>query len=1629
MKKLILNNLIIFFCLNIHGQTTQPSSRNSGMEWNHFENHKNINSNNYKKYLNLGDNSSLHTIKTKKYSQEKKHIRQQQFYKGIPVEGAILINHLSKEKTTLTNGHLIRGLSVNTKPSLNENKALNLALVYINADQYAWESSEMETLLKEIKKSQDATFFPKGKLTIISPDMKASSAKLAYQFEIYATSPLRRVKLFIDAHNGEILDEQSLMSHSCTAHHHGKISSNISCFGNTRYNGEQALSCSLSEDAYYLKNELWNIETRNGSFAPTNFDSPRKPIELNADNFMQSGSDLYLGEQDSVAIGVQWASEQWYDFFFGWAGSYDHINQFPIVNLVHVGHIDNAYWNGIWANYGDGVNGNTPWTSLDIVAHELSHGLIQFTAGLKYRGESGALNESFADIFALMVERHALGNDAFNWTIGEDVTNDSSGVRNMTDFMSYQGEGWYFGQGDNNGVHTNSGVQNHWFYLLSQEIGIENAAAICLHSLSNYLMPNSGYHDAKNASYWAAKDLFGENIADIVCAKWQEVGVFGTCNTENQITIIAPSTDITEKLTINQHCTIEWLHDRSINTVGIQYILSNQANWNNIVQDLPMGTLGEIQSFSWLVPELDTTQTIHIRVHDSNNFVIGSNSGGYQLEACSAVSNFLSEDYACLGDTLFLENISQGSDSQNWFIDGEILSNTFDSFWIPTSLGTHTISLQSFDDNVGCYHYFSKDIHISDHSDEVAAFEYQKDGINVSFTLSFPDTIVNVYSWDFGDGNTGSGLSVSHTYPEEGIYPVCLSVTNNCGSFSSCQHITFIESEGVLGSCEDEWEVFSSTHPSNTEITNDNIWSLLKDKNGDVWAGHFGGLIKIENGVPKVINTSNSGMPVDDITAIMEDSNNLKWIGTQNGLIISYDEEENIWTPHHYNDSVLPGKPVKQFIEDTNGNIWVTILGGGLVKYDGQSWHTYHSQNSDLPSDNVFGILEDQSGNIWVGTDGNGVAYMKDGVWQEFFTSSNSGLPDNRISHLVQDNNGHILIATLSGIALYDGENWVIFDSEDTGLTNDLIISLYKGNSGKIWAGTLNGGISVYDNGNWQYFNMTNSGIPSNIVTDFQEDDDGRIWMATWEGIAVLKFGSNSNFHAQISCAGESSFFENKSYFLDNSRWFVDGVEVSEEENLHYNFEESGTYEVILQVEDSENCTTTYKKWIDVPAAAWELSEYLPNAISDCGGLGSTINIDPQLYSFASYQWFYEGELIDTNAILSDITTEGLYHLSVIDSCGITATDSVHVFIGADSEDCVWPGDTNYDGIVNNKDLLPIGLAYDTYGHTRPNPTLDWIPEVASDWGIRYGNVDGKHIDTHGNGHINFWDIVAIVYNYGESRPTPSVQPSVHENDAPYTLTPVLESVDFDAKKIFISVDISSNQASPPPFYGLAFTLEYESYLPINPNMVALLPQVTFLENELYIRKDYPNRTEIAFVGTNHQNRSPYPNVAGGNTVVQYTIGIELEFPGNNNNLYLSVHPTNIVMLDNNGDRIPVNGQGINVFQPLYSSNIISQKIVNETDDSAPKSKHIATEHPTKIFPNPISEGQLYLDYYSNKPGILNIQFLDIYGRNILNINENIIKGENQIMMDVPKLKNGIYFIQLSKGEHLETIRLLVNSG
>ncbi len=471
----------------------------------------------------------------------------QQTVNGIPVEYGMINMLVKKGKVVSQNGVWFKNVpaTVEKRAGISEANALNSALAYVGATSYKWQNAEEEAFLKNDTKDANATFYPKGKLVYYNDpaDVNAKKLTLAYKFDVYATEPVSRQEVYVDAKTGKVLGTNSLI-----------LETNAPGTAVTAYSGNQAIVADqVSATSYRLR------ETgRNGGTAIETYNLKQGTNYSRATDFTDTDNtwNNVNTAKDQYATDAHWGAEKTVDYLkakFN-RNSIDN-NHFAIKSYVHYSrNYFNAFWDGSRMTYGDGssTNGNKPLTALDVCAHEIGHGMTSKTANLVYQKESGALNEAFSDILGNSVEFWARPTKA-SWKLGEDfnyVIRDMANPNAYGDPDTYGGTYWVnpnctpSSTNDYCGVHTNSGVLNFWYYLLVNGgsgtndkgfaynvtgVGLDKAAQIAYRTLTTYLTSTSTYANARTYSLQAAADLYGAGSAEVTQTTnaWNAVGVGG----------------------------------------------------------------------------------------------------------------------------------------------------------------------------------------------------------------------------------------------------------------------------------------------------------------------------------------------------------------------------------------------------------------------------------------------------------------------------------------------------------------------------------------------------------------------------------------------------------------------------------------------------------------------------------------------------------------------------------------------------------------------------------------------------------------------------------------------------------------------------------------------------------------------------------------------------------------------------------------------------------------------------------------------------------------------------------------------------------------------------------------------
>jgi bacillolysin len=412
------------------------------------------------------------------------HVRMAQVYHGIPVFGRQLVVHLDPdEQIVAVNGQFAPSIAIATRPTLSKAQAEATALRDL-----------LETQLDQDERARVMTRLLKDQTQLMVYVDGDGRATLTWRVAIMTESPLGQWKYFVNA-------RRPIVVHRIDEAESAKRRQTYSADNSTDIPGRLLID---------------EGERSRDAIAQAAHDAAGLVYDYYANTFKRDSVD----DQGGV-----------------------------MVSTVHFGSdpedAENAAWVGEAQQmiYGDGGRIFKPLSyGLDVVGHEFTHGIIDSTAGLVYEGQSGALNESYADVFGVMIDRA-------NWTVGEQVVKrgvfplpymrsledpNAGGNYNPRQPLSGIGQPASMDEfanlplsrrADNGGVHINSGIPNHAAFLLAQAIGREKTEQIYYRTVTQYLTPSSDFLDAANATARAATELYGQAEVGAVRSAFGQVGI------------------------------------------------------------------------------------------------------------------------------------------------------------------------------------------------------------------------------------------------------------------------------------------------------------------------------------------------------------------------------------------------------------------------------------------------------------------------------------------------------------------------------------------------------------------------------------------------------------------------------------------------------------------------------------------------------------------------------------------------------------------------------------------------------------------------------------------------------------------------------------------------------------------------------------------------------------------------------------------------------------------------------------------------------------------------------------------------------------------------------------------------
>ncbi|KHD38636.1 peptidase M4 [Clostridium acetobutylicum] len=436
---------------------------------------------------------------------------------GTPIRGSQIILHLDKDGVVkniigAVNKDYKRPLFAARSQGVTATQAISIA-----KKQFSFKS------LVEAPKAQKQVIVKNGVATTV------------YSVNIHYNDPdIANWEVLIDANSGKIVRTLDKIEYDGPATGKG-----TAVDGTTK-----PLNLYLTGSTYQLIDTTKAMTGKIKTYTANN-------KEVEPGTLVTSKSNIFTNEAAKAEVSAHYYAGVVYDFYKNVLGrnSIDG-NGMNIISTAHYGQsYDNAYWDGSQMVYGDGDGSEFTYFSgdLDVVGHELTHGVTQYTANLNYEDQSGALNESMSDVFGVLIQTYDKynvkngGNWAFSasdWVVGDGLFLNNTthrALRSLANPTLYDQpdnmNNYVDTSDDNGGVHTNSGIPNKAAYLVAKSLGTNKTAHIYYRALTNYLTSDADFSSARNALESAASDLYGSSGSNAVDSAFDNVGV--SSNSDN----------------------------------------------------------------------------------------------------------------------------------------------------------------------------------------------------------------------------------------------------------------------------------------------------------------------------------------------------------------------------------------------------------------------------------------------------------------------------------------------------------------------------------------------------------------------------------------------------------------------------------------------------------------------------------------------------------------------------------------------------------------------------------------------------------------------------------------------------------------------------------------------------------------------------------------------------------------------------------------------------------------------------------------------------------------------------------------------------------------------------------------
>jgi thermolysin len=468
----------------------------------------------------------------------RQHYRLTQLHKGVPVYGGEISRQMEGDRTISIFGTLYEGIDIEPRPVLTSDQAAGVA----------------ETL-------SGASLGPARVPELVVLPRESGGYVLVYTVRVFTGSDL--IRYFIDARTGELVLKRSEMERQSA------VGTGTGVLSDTKKMSARGTSGNFLSDDRLRPPSMLTFDMRGDINRTIRFLNGQ--INLGDGDLGRDSDNVWT---DGSVVDAHTYAGWTYDYYFKRYNRRGLDGQnLQILSLVHTVRrqdlltysddiIGTFFLNAFYAGggvmvYGEGLPEPFRLTtgqrvnflagSLDIVAHELTHGVTEFTSRLIYQGESGALNESFSDMMGVSAEFFFsdIVPGGGDWLLAED-TFTPGGIRSLQNPIAFGDPDHYsirfLGSADNGGVHINSGIPNHMFYLAVaggtnrvsritvQGVGqanIEQIERVMFRAFTQMMPANANFATARAVTIQSARDLFGSgsNPERAVTQAWTAVGV------------------------------------------------------------------------------------------------------------------------------------------------------------------------------------------------------------------------------------------------------------------------------------------------------------------------------------------------------------------------------------------------------------------------------------------------------------------------------------------------------------------------------------------------------------------------------------------------------------------------------------------------------------------------------------------------------------------------------------------------------------------------------------------------------------------------------------------------------------------------------------------------------------------------------------------------------------------------------------------------------------------------------------------------------------------------------------------------------------------------------------------------